>query len=55
MQTWNAVTQTSNTWDDAANPLYVVAGYWVDGYVEDNANQWTTSSFTSNSWTTIET
>ncbi len=55
MQTWNSVNQTSNTWADAANPLYVVAGYWVDGYTLDQDNQWTSSSFSTNSWTIIET
>lgn len=55
MQIWNQVTETTNTWSDIANQLYVLSGYWVDGYTVDNENQWTAVSQTSNSWTNIST
>lgn len=54
---------TTNVWTEETKPLYVVAGYWISGYVVDEPNSWTdvsqpfgswnAVSQTNNTWTTI--
>jgi hypothetical protein len=44
---------TTNIWTELIKQLYVVTGYWDNGYVVDEPNDWDTSSQTSNTWTTI--
>lgn len=44
---------TTNIWTELIKQLYVVAGYWDYGYVVDDPNQWSESTQTSNTWTTI--
>ena len=50
--TWTEVTNTDNTWTDRSF-LYVLTGYWQDGYVVDNENQWSEQSESSNTWVVI--
>jgi hypothetical protein len=50
--TWTDVINTDNTWLDRSL-LYVLAGYWQDGYVVDNENQWSEQSESSNTWVVI--
>jgi hypothetical protein len=50
--TWNNVTESSNTWENK-NPLYVVEGYWQEGYVLDTENQWDDQEESSNTWVVI--
>lgn len=50
--TWNNVTGSTNTWG-VKILLYVLEGYWQDGYVVDSENQWAEPSESSNTWVVI--
>lgn len=50
--TWNDVTESANTWEDR-NLLYVLDGYWNDGYVVAREYQWEETSESSNTWVVI--
>ena len=49
---WNEVIDTDNTWL-VRSTLYVLTGYWEEGYVVDNENQWSEQSESSNTWVVI--
>jgi hypothetical protein len=49
---WTEVITSDNTWA-IQNNLYVVAGYWEDGYVVDTTNTWLNNSESSNTWIVI--
>lgn len=50
--TLTEVTNTNNTWQEK-NTLYVLSGYWQDGYVVNTPNQWNEQSESSNTWVVI--
>lgn len=49
---WNEVIDTDNTWL-VKSTLYVLTGYWEEGYVVDSPNQWNNQSESSNTWVVI--
>ena len=51
--TWTDVTESSNTWDLIDYKNYVLEGYWVDGYVVKDIQQWDQSSESGNSWNVV--
>ena len=50
---WNEITQSDNNWDDINYYLYVLSGYWEDGYTVDSPSQWTDDPYSSNTWVVI--
>lgn len=50
--TWTNVTESNNTWENK-NLLYVIVGYWQEGYVLDSENQWEEQPESSNTWAVI--
>lgn len=47
--TWANVAVGTNTWTDTNNSLYVLDGYWVNGYV-DGVSAWIDVTVNSNTW-----
>ena len=47
--TWANVAVGNNTWTDTDSGLYVLDGYWVDGYVVIGVT-WTDVTVNSNTW-----
>ena len=51
--TWTDVTESSNTWDLVDYRLYVLVGYWDDGYTVEENQQWSDVSESNNTWVVI--
>lgn len=47
---WNEVIESSNDWN-IINNLYVLEGYWDEGYVLNSQYTWDAQSESSNTWT----
>lgn len=50
MNTWTKDEGANNVWDEKNFTRYVKIGYWADGYVEEQKEQWTEVVNNQNTW-----
>lgn len=50
---WNEITQSDDNWDEINYYLYVLSGYWEDGYTIDSPSEWVDDPYSSNTWVVI--